>query len=119
MVSLLIGRFSFIIVAICAASLSGMQSLLDIEAGNESSLKVVSYDIVIRGGRVMDPESGLDAIRQVGISDGTIRAVRTAPMKGRVTIDATGLVVAPGIHRPGCLPAERSFLRARWRNNRT
>ena len=44
----------------------------------------------------MDPESGLDAIRNVAISDGIIRWVRTEPLEGRVTIDANGLVVAPG-----------------------
>ena len=33
-----------------------------------------SYDVVIRGGRVMDPESGLDAVRNVGVRDGSIAA---------------------------------------------
>ena len=54
------------------------------------------YDLVIRDGRVMDPESGLDAIRQVGVSGGRIAAVSTEPLRGRATIDARGLVVAPG-----------------------
>lgn len=44
----------------------------------------------------MDPESGLDAIRSIGISDGIIRSVSAKPLEGRATIDATGLVVAPG-----------------------
>ena len=54
------------------------------------------YDIVISGGRVMDPESGLDAVRNVGISEGVIRELRDSPIEGHETIDATGLVVAPG-----------------------
>ena len=54
------------------------------------------YDLVIRDGRVMDPESGLDAIRHVGVSGGRIAAVSTEPLRGRATIDARGLVVAPG-----------------------
>jgi len=55
-----------------------------------------TYDIVIRGGRVIDPETKLDAVRNIGISGGKIRAVSTSPLNGRSTIDAAGLVVAPG-----------------------
>jgi N-acyl-D-aspartate/D-glutamate deacylase len=44
----------------------------------------------------MDPESGLDAIRNVAIDGDRITAVTTAPISGRDTIDARGLVVAPG-----------------------
>lgn len=54
------------------------------------------FDVVIRGGRVMDPESGLDAVRDVGIRDGRIAAVSEAPLDGRDTVDARGKVVAPG-----------------------
>ena len=54
------------------------------------------FDLAISGGRVMDPESKLDAIRNVGIRDGKIAAVSTSPLSGKTTIDAKGLVVAPG-----------------------
>jgi amidohydrolase family protein len=54
------------------------------------------YDIVITNGRVMDPETGLDAIRNVAVQDGKIAALSTSQMQGRMVIDATGLVVAPG-----------------------
>ncbi|WP_279244659.1 amidohydrolase family protein [Candidatus Litorirhabdus singularis] len=54
------------------------------------------YALVINHGRVIDPESGLDATRHIGVRDGTIVAVSTAPLVGDITIDATGLVVAPG-----------------------
>src|SRR4051812_29911197 len=54
------------------------------------------YDLVIAGGRVMDPASGLDAIRNVGISGGTIAELSTSTLRGRTTIDARGLVVSPG-----------------------
>lgn len=54
------------------------------------------YDLVLANGRVMDPETGLDAVRHVGITDGTIRAVSETPLEGREVIDATGHVVAPG-----------------------
>jgi len=55
-----------------------------------------SYDVVIAGGRVMDPESGLDAVRNVGIMGGKIRAISEGGLRGKQTIDAKGLVVAPG-----------------------
>ncbi len=55
-----------------------------------------TYDVVIIGGRVMDPESGLDAVRHVGIQDGKIAAVSEQPLTGKTTLQAAGRVVAPG-----------------------
>ena len=55
-----------------------------------------TYDVVIEGGRVMDPETGLDAIRNVGILGDRIVAISTDRLMGRRTIPASGLVVAPG-----------------------
>jgi hypothetical protein len=52
--------------------------------------------LVIKNGRVMDPETGLDAIRSVGVTDGTIVAITEKKITGKETIDAKGLVVAPG-----------------------
>jgi N-acyl-D-aspartate/D-glutamate deacylase len=54
------------------------------------------FDMVLLGGRVMDPESGLDGVRNVGISAGRIAALSTEALRGRQVIDAHGLVVAPG-----------------------
>ncbi len=54
------------------------------------------YDLVIANGRVMDPESGLDAVRDVGIADGVIRIIQPGSLRGHETIDAHGLVVVPG-----------------------
>lgn len=54
------------------------------------------YDIVLAGGRVIDPESGLDAVRNIGIRGQTIVAVTSAPISGTRTVNVTGLVVAPG-----------------------
>ena len=57
---------------------------------------VLKYDIVIYAGRVMDPESGLDAVRNIGISDGKIEAISEDKLEGDILIDATGMVVSPG-----------------------
>lgn len=54
------------------------------------------YDVVISRGRVMDPESGLDGIRDVGITDGRVAAISEGALEARSTIDATGLVVSSG-----------------------
>jgi N-acyl-D-aspartate/D-glutamate deacylase len=55
-----------------------------------------TYDVVLRNGRVLDPESGTDTVRNVGISGGRIAALSTETLRGTIEIDATGLVVAPG-----------------------
>ena len=55
-----------------------------------------TYDIVLEGGRVMDPESGTDAIRNVGIANGKIARISAEPLKGTQVLNAKGLVVAPG-----------------------
>lgn len=54
------------------------------------------YDIVISNGRVMDPETGLDAIRNVGIRGESVVAISMQPLNGTTEVDATGLVVSPG-----------------------
>lgn len=54
------------------------------------------FDLVIANGHVMDPESGLDAVRNIGITAGKIRAISAKSLSGRQTIEARGLVVSPG-----------------------
>jgi len=58
------------------------------------------YDIVIQGGRVVDPETGFDGVANVGILNDRIAAVTTERLTGDRVIDATGLVVAPGFIDP-------------------
>lgn len=55
-----------------------------------------SYDLVILNGHVMDPETGFDRIAHVGITGDKIEAISDQPLRGDQTIDAGGLVVAPG-----------------------
>ena len=54
------------------------------------------FDIVIVNGRVIDPETRLDAVRHVGINGGRITAITEEKITGKETVDATGHVVAPG-----------------------
>jgi N-acyl-D-aspartate/D-glutamate deacylase len=72
------------------------------------------YDLVLEGGRVMDPETGLDAIRNVGVREGKIARITAEPLTGRRTVHAAGLVVAPGfidLHQHGQEPASQ-FVKA-------
>ena len=69
------------------------------------------YEVVLARGRVLDPESGLDAIRDVGIAEGRVVALSEAELSadGAKVIDCTGLVVAPGfidLHSHGMKPCD-------------
>jgi cytosine/adenosine deaminase-related metal-dependent hydrolase len=62
-----------------------------------SSLAIAQdYDVVILNGRVMDPESKYDKVANVGLKGGRIAVITQKQITGKETIDAKGLVVAPG-----------------------
>ena len=56
----------------------------------------IVYDVVLMGGRVIDPETKLDVIKNVGILNNRIAQISSEPLKGKETINVAGLVVAPG-----------------------
>src|SRR6516162_9135153 len=60
--------------------------------------RAATYDLLIKGGRVIDPSLGLDGIRDIAIGGGKIVAVE-ADIAGDAsqTIDARGKIVAPGL----------------------
>jgi N-acyl-D-aspartate/D-glutamate deacylase len=75
-------------------------------------LMAQEFDLVVANGRVMDPATRLDAVRHIGIRAGKIAAVSAAPLRGRATIDAKGLVVAPGfidLHSHGQTPENYGY----------
>ncbi len=71
-------------------------AVLSLSAPTLAAQQVEVYDIVLVGGRVMDPETGLDAVRNVGINGTTIAVITAQPLSGRTVIDVRGLVVGPG-----------------------
>ncbi len=85
-------------VATRQASLRGLAALLLFCCATAPSAdgEPRVYDLVVKGGRVIDPESGLDAVRDVGIRDGTIAAISETPLRGELEVDASSRVVAPG-----------------------
>src|SRR5260370_41790401 len=71
-----------------------------------------TYDIVLANGRVMDPETGLDAVRNVGISGTRIAAISGAALTGKTVIDVKGQVVTAGfidLHSHGQTPENYAF----------
>lgn len=80
--------FAMILVAIVFIGLSMIPVTTVMAAG--------SYDLVILNGRVMDPETKLDAVRNVGVKDGKIAAITKDKITGKETIDAKNHVVTPG-----------------------
>src|SRR5678816_320250 len=75
-------RLCLVVLLVCAVGAACSQSQ--------------QYDLVINGGRVIDPETKLDAVRSVGIVGDRIVRVSAQPLEGKKVIDATGLVVSPG-----------------------
>ncbi|MBA3888553.1 MAG: amidohydrolase/deacetylase family metallohydrolase [Acidobacteria bacterium] len=57
------------------------------------------YDLLIRGGHVIDPKNGLDAVLDVAIAGGRIAAVAAniAPDRATQVADASGMYVVPGL----------------------
>ncbi len=99
--------------AVCWILLSSVVAS-DAAAQTPSATKVAgsgTFDLVLANGRVIDPETGLDGVRSVGIRDGRIAAISRTPLQERTVLDARGLVVAPGfidLHAHGQdLPAAR------------
>jgi N-acyl-D-aspartate/D-glutamate deacylase len=97
------------------SSIGGMLGLLFVlQAATLSAQSTTNtvYDRVILGGHVMDPATRLDAVRNIGLRDGRIAVITTQAVRGRDTIDARGLVVAPGfidIHAHGQTPETYRF----------
>jgi N-acyl-D-aspartate/D-glutamate deacylase len=84
---------SVIIIALCLCSALMVPVFLT-TPGSEAQGAV--YDLVLANGRVLDPESKLDAVRHIGIRGKRITAISAQPLRGKITVDAKGLVIAPG-----------------------
>ena len=57
------------------------------------------YDLLVKGGTVVDPSQGLNAVRDVALSDGKIAAIEESitETSAREVVDATDLIVTPGL----------------------
>ena len=59
----------------------------------------MTYDLVVKNGRVIDPSQGLDGVRDVAFTGGRVAAVELdiSSKEAREVVDAAGLVVTPGL----------------------
>ena len=88
-------RLKKLFAALLAVSLSS--GVLYASSNKKSKTEASGdYDVVILNGRVMDPETKTDKVLNVGIKDGIIKTLTNEKIKGKETINAKGLVVAPG-----------------------
>lgn len=55
-----------------------------------------NYDLVILGGRVIDPETGYDRVSNIAVKDGSIALITDEPIAGKREVEASGKIVAPG-----------------------
>ncbi len=94
------------------AAYVGLLLVLQVSTLPAQSAANAVYDRVILGGRVMDPAAKLDAVRSIGLLGGRIAVITTQAISGRDTVDARGLVVAPGfidLHAHGQTPDTYRF----------
>lgn len=90
----------------------GLLLVLQVTTLSAQSTANTVYDRVILGGRVLDPASNLDGPRNIGLQGGRIAVISGEAIRGRDTIDARGLVVAPGfidLHAHGQTPETYRF----------
>jgi dihydroorotase len=80
---------SYALVAVLLAAVA-------VTGGHPVRAQSPSFDLVISGGKVLDPASRLQAVRDIGIKDGRIVAVGAGPLRAARVIRANGLIVAPG-----------------------
>ena len=58
-----------------------------------------SFDLLLRGGRVIDPASGVDGLKDVAVRNGKIAVVQSdiLPSSAREVVDVSGKIVLPGL----------------------
>ena len=80
-------------------SLARLLALLTLLAAASPASAQPTYDILLKGGHVIDPRNGIDSVMDVAVAGGTIAAVRAGidPSSARQVVDVEGLYVTPGL----------------------
>jgi dihydroorotase len=73
--------------------------LLTVSVASQAHAQQATYDLLIKGGHVIDSRNSVDAVRDVAIKDGKIAAVASNidAAQATKTVNATGLYVTPGL----------------------
>ncbi|MGV3721032.1 MAG: amidohydrolase family protein [Actinomycetota bacterium] len=87
---------SMIRFSACAALCALIGVALGVGAPRAIAGAAPEFDVVITGGRVMDPATATDRVADVGIRGGKVITTSGRGLKGRTSLDARGKVVAPG-----------------------
>lgn len=87
---------SAVVTELATVSATLVAALVSVATAFPAFAEGADYDLVLHGGRVIDPESGLDAVRDVAIRGDRIAAISETTLSGREVLDVRGLVVAPG-----------------------
>jgi len=88
------GKIENLFLLMCSLYFLSACASMELRSNYES--ESIGYDVVILNGRVIDPETNLDAFRNIGLRGDKIVTVTNKELNGRQVIDATGKVVAPG-----------------------
>ena len=90
--------FTAIIGLLGAVHLTGQRGRAESSCPTDPAMMAEDrlFDLVIRQARVIDPESGFDQVADIGILGNAVAAISTLCLAGKETIDASGLVAAPG-----------------------
>jgi N-acyl-D-aspartate/D-glutamate deacylase len=94
------------------ARILALLTLLEVATLSAQQSTKTVYDRVITGGHVMDPASGLNEVKNIGLQGGRIAVITTDAIAGKDTVDARGLVVTPGfidLHAHGQTPETYRF----------
>lgn len=96
---------------ICCVTLFLAVTASPATAQNKNSAGI-QYDVVLTGGRVIDSETKLDAVKNVGILNNRIAQISSESLKGKETINVNGLVVSAGfidLHVHGRTNTEQEY----------
>jgi hypothetical protein len=88
--------FTFFGFLFCAYISKGQSGLIKNSTRNLNKTNKILYDLVIEGGRVIDPETKLDTIKNIGLLNHRIAEISSLTLLGKERINARGFVVSPG-----------------------
>ncbi len=85
-----------LIILLASIQLVGCNNREGTNSESNTDSNEIPFDIVILNGRVIDPETQFDGIRNIGIKDGVLSLITEEEIRGLHEIDATNKIISPG-----------------------